>query len=214
MIALYERQAKINGTIGFYDTVSAVAERAVERLPRSVKRLSLFERLAGSDADIDAIFEIEDELNTSALDTRDDPETSLGRAADKSPQPQHRRTSSSFGKSDFRSAGQNTSMDSNETQARLQSTLSPSTPPQDITPRQRLNSILNKGAEAAQSFTSPLAQIFQPLVVDPVEPIELEESLDQPQVLQSSLSTTPSGSGPPLLSETPNVASPSVNKPL
>uniref|UniRef100_A0A0W0FZM0 Putative receptor-activated Ca2+permeable cation channel n=1 Tax=Moniliophthora roreri TaxID=221103 RepID=A0A0W0FZM0_MONRR len=189
---------------GFYDTVSAVAERAVERLPRSVKRLSLFEGLAGSDADIDAIFEIEDELNTSALDTRDDPETSLGRAVDKSPQPQHRRTSSSFRKSNFRSTEQNNSMSSNEAQVRLQPTLSPSTPPQDIIPRQRLNSILHKGAEAAQSFTSPLAQIFQPLVVDdPVDSIDTEGSLDQPQALQPSPSTTPGGSGPPLVSYGP-----------
>ena len=35
-----------------------------------------------------------------------------------------------------------------------------------ISPRQRLNSMLNRGAEVAQTFTSPLAQIFQPLMVD------------------------------------------------
>ncbi|KAK7061015.1 hypothetical protein VNI00_000750 [Paramarasmius palmivorus] len=201
-IALYERQAKVNGTIGFYDTVFAVAERAVERLPRTIKRLSLFEGLAGSDADIDAIFEIEDELNTSALDTRDDPEISLGRAADKSPQrptspqPQPRRTSTSIPKSDVtRSTGRGNSMSSHESQVHS----SPSSSPQYIAPRQRLTSVVNRGAELAQSFTSPLAQIFQPLVVDdPVDPVESEESLDQPQALQS-----PSGSGPPLISYGP-----------
>jgi hypothetical protein len=29
-----------------------------------------------------------------------------------------------------------------------------------------MNSMLNRGAEVAQTFTSPLAQIFQPLIVD------------------------------------------------
>src|ERR1700683_3600430 len=33
-------------------------------------------------------------------------------------------------------------------------------------PRQRIVSMFNGGAEAVQTFTSPLAQIFQPLMVD------------------------------------------------
>ncbi|TFK65590.1 hypothetical protein BDN72DRAFT_900556 [Pluteus cervinus] len=69
LIALYERQAKKNGTTGLYDTLGAVAEKVFDTLPRSIKRMSLFEGLAGSDADIDVIFEIEEELNNSALDT-------------------------------------------------------------------------------------------------------------------------------------------------
>lgn len=41
-------------------------------------------------------------------------------------------------------------------------------------PRLRLGSMLNRGAEAAQSIASPLAQIFQPLIVDDDIPEESE----------------------------------------
>ncbi|CAK5274026.1 unnamed protein product, partial [Mycena citricolor] len=43
------------------------------------------------------------------------------------------------------------------------------TPPNGVSPpgqRNRVASLLHRGTEAAQSFTSPLAQIFQPLVID------------------------------------------------
>jgi hypothetical protein len=40
IIALYERQSKKNETIGFYETVSAAAERILDTLPRNLKRLS------------------------------------------------------------------------------------------------------------------------------------------------------------------------------
>lgn len=72
LIALYERQSKNSGTTNFYDTVSAVAERAFDTLPRHLKRLSafnsltlrsrvthlppaFFEGLAGPGGDIDAV---------------------------------------------------------------------------------------------------------------------------------------------------------------
>ncbi|KAF8653547.1 hypothetical protein AX16_003910 [Volvariella volvacea WC 439] len=71
LIAAYERQSKKSGTIGFYDTLGAVAERVFDTLPRGIKRLTFFEGLAGSDSDIDAIFKIEDEF-ASALDTSPD----------------------------------------------------------------------------------------------------------------------------------------------
>lgn len=47
-----------------------------------------------------------------------------------------------------------------------------------------MNSLLNRGAEAAQSFTSPLAQIFQPLVVDDDIPEEQDphSSLSVPSI--------------------------------
>lgn len=51
-------------------------------------------------------------------------------------------------------------------------------------PRARVNSIMNRGLEAAQSFTSPLAQIFQPLVVDDDTAIQ-EEPQDPSQPLVS-----------------------------
>ncbi|KAG6821438.1 hypothetical protein H0H93_010162 [Arthromyces matolae] len=70
MISLYERQSKKSGTSGFYETVSAVAERVYDTFPRHLKRLTFFEGLVGSDADISAIFEIEEEFE-SALDMTD-----------------------------------------------------------------------------------------------------------------------------------------------
>jgi hypothetical protein len=39
MIALYERQSKHSGTTTFYDTMSAVAEKILDTLPRQLKRL-------------------------------------------------------------------------------------------------------------------------------------------------------------------------------
>lgn len=73
MISFYERQAKRGGTVTFYDTIGHVTQRAIDTLPRSLKRLSesvntpplrqtvnagalaIFEGLAGADADIDAV---------------------------------------------------------------------------------------------------------------------------------------------------------------
>lgn len=40
-IAWYERQAKRAGSITFYETVSAAAEKVFDTLPRSLKRLSM-----------------------------------------------------------------------------------------------------------------------------------------------------------------------------
>lgn len=40
IIALYERQAKRSGSITFYETISAAAERVLDTLPRGLKRLS------------------------------------------------------------------------------------------------------------------------------------------------------------------------------
>lgn len=48
----------------------------------------------------------------------------------------------------------------------------PSAPIAAPAPRGRLNSLVGRGSDALQSFTSPLAQIFHPLVVDE-EPEEL-----------------------------------------
>ncbi|KAJ3884205.1 hypothetical protein GG344DRAFT_71521, partial [Lentinula edodes] len=39
VIALYEQQAKHNGTTGFYETLIVVTERAYDSLPRQLKRL-------------------------------------------------------------------------------------------------------------------------------------------------------------------------------
>jgi len=40
LIALYERQSKKSGTTGFYDTITAAAEKVIDTLPRHLKRLS------------------------------------------------------------------------------------------------------------------------------------------------------------------------------
>ncbi|KAG5717438.1 hypothetical protein E4T56_gene7242 [Termitomyces sp. T112] len=69
-ISIYERQSKRSGTIGFYETIAAIAEKILDALPRQLKRFTFFEGLVGSDADINAIFEIEEEFE-SALDTSD-----------------------------------------------------------------------------------------------------------------------------------------------
>ncbi|KAF7356596.1 hypothetical protein MVEN_00993600 [Mycena venus] len=69
LISLYERQAKKNGTTTIYETLTVVSERMLETLPRRFKLLNFLEGLAGSDSDIDIVFEIEDELMESALES-------------------------------------------------------------------------------------------------------------------------------------------------
>ncbi|KAH7870612.1 uncharacterized protein C8R40DRAFT_1175417 [Lentinula edodes] len=69
--------------------------------------------------------------------------------------------------------------------------------PHPLPPRTRVNSIMSRGMEAAQSFTSPLAQIYQPLVVDDDLPLASDESLGLDQV-----PSVPQG-GAPLISYGP-----------
>lgn len=138
-ISLYERQAKMAGTTGFYETVSHVAEKVFDTLPRSLKRMTIFEGLAGSEADIDAIFEIEEDFE-SALDTGEG-------ADDVYQQTQSKR----------RFSGVSISPPAPPPQPQS------SSPPRAI-PRLRLNSVVNRGVDA--TAFSPLAQVFQPLVVD------------------------------------------------
>ncbi|KAJ3866320.1 hypothetical protein EV359DRAFT_36901, partial [Lentinula novae-zelandiae] len=222
VIALYERQAKHNGTTGFYETLIVVTERAYDSLPRQLKRLSIFEGLAGSDSDIDAIFEIEEELDTSALDTRDDIElgpsdkpplspsvSTSSKPNSPPPSPSKRRTSNSSNRRTSNSLQQRRTSNSSQNrpfanQTHLTPGGGPSSSSQDqlggsqphpIPPRTRVNSIMSRGMEAAQSFTSPLAQIYQPLVVDDDLPLASDESLDQ-------VPSVPQG-GAPLISYGP-----------
>ncbi|KAG7093687.1 hypothetical protein E1B28_007345 [Marasmius oreades] len=188
-VALYERQAKINGTIGFYDTASAIGEQFIDTLPRSFKKLSLLEGLAGSNSDIDAIFEIEDELNTSALDTRDDIEMAPSKPTQIPQQP----TSNSLPKASPSFPGENVPSPSqiHDQTGRVHfEAQAGSSPSHHIAPRARVNSVMKKGTEFSQSFTSPLAQIYQPLVVDNV-PLD-DETGSQPFPVSSS-----PGNGPP-----------------
>ncbi|KAI0644236.1 hypothetical protein C8Q79DRAFT_974910 [Trametes meyenii] len=183
-IALYERQAKSSGTFTFYETVSAAAEKIFDTLPRHFKRLTLFEGLTGPDADIDAIFELEEEFEESALDMEegdDVPPIDAGRQrrlsqasrrrASLSSQHQRRASMSTTGRTTppmppsplkVEHAGPSASPDRNQALPQL-----PAPQPHHIAlPRTRVNSVLTRGLELAQSASSPLAQIFQPLVVD------------------------------------------------
>ncbi|KAH7105755.1 hypothetical protein BKA62DRAFT_826183 [Auriculariales sp. MPI-PUGE-AT-0066] len=63
-IAFYERQAMDMSSVGFYETVTTTAERIYDSLPRRIKRLTLVEGLVGGGPDIDAVFEIEEELES------------------------------------------------------------------------------------------------------------------------------------------------------
>ncbi|KAF9266958.1 hypothetical protein L218DRAFT_921774 [Marasmius fiardii PR-910] len=194
-IALYERQAKINGTIGFYDTISAIAEKFIDRLPRGLKKLSLFEGLAGSNSDIDAIFEIEDELNTSALDTRDDIEMTPS----KPPQTSQTPSSNSLSKAPPSPSAENLSSAAQQGAGRVQLQIPSQPSPQLVRSRTRVNSVLNKaGAELSQGFTSPLAQIYQPLLIDDA-PVTAETTISRSLPLNNSPDNEPS----PLISYGP-----------
>ncbi|KIJ55272.1 hypothetical protein M422DRAFT_23881 [Sphaerobolus stellatus SS14] len=61
-ISLYERHKAEAGAFTFYEHVSMGVERVFDMLPKPLKRISIFERFAGPGAEIDAVFDIEDEL--------------------------------------------------------------------------------------------------------------------------------------------------------
>ncbi|KAJ7765480.1 hypothetical protein DFH07DRAFT_1015251, partial [Mycena maculata] len=156
MISLYERQAKKNGTTNISETLVVMTENMLETLPRRFKLLNFFEGLAGSDSDIDVVFEIEDELMESALATGDELPTN----GDAFKLQRQRRTSP---------YSSPTRPQPHPVAGPPQPSSSSPPPARHIPvpgPRNRVTSLMHRGAEAAQTFTSPLAQIFQPLVVD------------------------------------------------
>ncbi|KAL0953781.1 hypothetical protein HGRIS_004965 [Hohenbuehelia grisea] len=173
IIAFYERQAKKTGSVGFYDTFSATAERVFETLPRHLKRMTFFEGLAGADADIDAVFEIEEE-SESALDINDYPGSSS--PLDVPTQSPHRRRSSqASGRPKF--APSSSPKQNNQSKNGKESEESDeSHQNQHRFPRARVASLLN---EATNAVVSPLAQIFQPLIVDDAIPEEPEGPVQQ-----------------------------------
>ncbi|KAG6860882.1 hypothetical protein C0995_006437 [Termitomyces sp. Mi166 len=146
-------KSKKTGTTNFYETITAIAEKILDALPRQLKRM----RLVGSDADINAIFEIEEDFE-SALDTSD--------AMSYQNSEGFRRMS--IGPAQTSQAGQNTPV---TTMSRLRS-----------------NSVMPRGTDGAQNFVSPLAQVFNPLVV--VDRPILEES-ERADKAESSVSTPP-----------------------
>ncbi|KAF9530419.1 hypothetical protein CPB83DRAFT_850884 [Crepidotus variabilis] len=137
-ISLYERQLKRAGTVNFYDTVIHVAEKVFDTLPRSLKRMTLFEGLAGAEADIHAVFDIEQEYD-SALDMGENDGFSVQQQ-----QQQQRRFSNSS--------------------SRRGRPFAPASPPKALPPRMRLQSVVNRMPDA--QYVSPLAQIYNPLFVE------------------------------------------------
>ncbi|KAF8216497.1 hypothetical protein K438DRAFT_2007356 [Mycena galopus ATCC 62051] len=172
MISLYERQAKKNGTTNIYETLTVVTERVLETLPRRFKLLNFFEGLAGSDSDIDIVFEIEDELMESALEsalaTDDAPTNGDSETFN------HRKRRMSPYSSVTRPQQQQQQHQQQQHQQHNQQQSPALAPPSSSPPRHfpgngqrnRVTSLMHRGAEVAHTFTSPLAQIFQPLVVD------------------------------------------------
>ncbi|CAL1715034.1 unnamed protein product [Somion occarium] len=174
LIAGYERQAKRTGAITFYDTITAAAEKVLDTLPRSLKRMTLFEGLmAGSDAEIDAIFELEDEFEQeSALDTHFD-------AGPVPPVDMHARQRRQSTVSKRHVSGSST-----RSQAIQPDQPSPSSSPRKAETsnlpnvpiaRARLNSLVTNGVESLQHSISPLRQAlaFPSLMADtqPLSPL-------------------------------------------
>jgi len=148
-IAFYERQAKKTGSIGVGETLIATTERFIETLPRNMRRLTMLENfLPGGGSDIDAIFELEEHLD-SALDTHDSgAPPPIGRQQTGSV----RQTRGSVGSNRY------SRMPSG-------SSLKP-----DVSPgRQARHRVLSRPAETT-SLASPLAQLFQPIIVDEAIP--------------------------------------------
>ncbi|KAH9040379.1 hypothetical protein EDB85DRAFT_2173174 [Lactarius pseudohatsudake] len=148
-IAFYERQAKKTGSVGVGETLVATTERFIETLPRNMRRWTLLENfLPGGGSDIDAIFELEEQLD-SALDTHDSGALPpMGRQRTGS----IRQTRGSVGSKRMPSM----------------SSMKP-----DVSPgrhgRHRVASVLNRPVDP-MAQASPLAQLFQPLIVDEAIP--------------------------------------------
>ncbi|KAG1767168.1 hypothetical protein EV702DRAFT_1036192 [Suillus placidus] len=175
MIALYERQSKKTGSNGFYETITSAAEKV---LPRPLKRMSFFEGLVGSGSTIDVIFEVEDEMDNSALDTRDHgdlPPMAQRRPSRKSDHQTSLRPTRSLKESQYSQP-----QPPPRSQPELTSTHARPPLPQQPGPlshqesqssgasalRRRVNSQISR-ADITQSI-SPLAQVFQPLIMDDV----------------------------------------------
>ncbi|KAG2128545.1 hypothetical protein DEU56DRAFT_818870 [Suillus clintonianus] len=175
MIAWYERQSKKNGSNGFYETITSAAEKV---LPRPLKRMSLFEGLVGSGSTIDVIFEMEEEMDNSALDTRDYGELPPAGAAAQRRQSRKSDHWTSLHPSRSLKEPQSQLQPPPRSQPELPSTHAQPPLPQQPGPlthqasqssgasalRRRVNSQISR-AEMTQSI-SPLAQVFQPLIMD------------------------------------------------
>ncbi|KAI0343039.1 hypothetical protein BDW22DRAFT_1316922, partial [Trametopsis cervina] len=171
LIALYERQAKRSGSLTFYETMSAAAEKVFDTLPRGLKRLSLFEGLAGADADIDAIFELEDsehddtEADESALDMNDGgaiPPIDIRSGRRPSQSSRRPRVSHSSAHTNGPAHPSPPASPRKSEGGRSPPSPAPSHVP---LPRTRLASLVTRVADGLQNAPSPLAQVFQPLIM-------------------------------------------------
>ncbi|THH32452.1 hypothetical protein EUX98_g1732 [Antrodiella citrinella] len=203
LIAVYERQAKRSGSITFYETMTSAAEKVFDTLPRNLKRLTWFEGLmAGSDADIDAVFELESTYDESALDM--DETTPLGPMGDQNGTLRSRRPSQmsrrQVSTSSARSNGlsptslyPNAHVPSASSSPRKNERSPTPTPPigNIPLPRARINSLMTGNLALSQSTPSPLAQLFQPLIVDEnnipygFSDYQLQQQTDQSQQQES-----------------------------
>ncbi|KAI9456933.1 hypothetical protein HD554DRAFT_2317452 [Boletus coccyginus] len=172
VIAWYERQAKKTASLGFYETISSVFEKVIEALPRQLKRMSLFEGLAGSDADIDVIFDVEDGTE-QASGAEDDPDRVLVGPPHVSSLERGLSRRSSRPSTRSLRPRRPPSPKEHEPDHYLQPALPRTHSPQrnshylhaistPIALRRRLNSSIHKH-DVAQS---PLAQVFRPIVLD------------------------------------------------
>ncbi|GLB41921.1 putative nonselective cation channel [Lyophyllum shimeji] len=181
LISLYERQSKKRGTTNILDTITDVLENMWNSLPRSFTRLSIFEGMTGPDSDIAAIFEIEDQYE-SALETSEDPSKYR-------PSEGLRRRPSPRGKSPSPPKSPSPARQPSPPKTPPKTPAIPSSPPRthfpkppgrtrsSPTPRTRANSFLRRGGEVPQGFVSPLAQVFQPLMVDrPTEEVDRDKA--------------------------------------
>lgn len=154
MISWYERYAKKAGTGSFYDTFVHAAEKLFDSLPRPLKRVSIFEGLAGPGADIDVIFEVD--AYESALDMTDSNEVShLQREATS-----RRRSSDSI--TPFKRL----------TRSALYRSGSPMSTHR-LVPRIYLDTLVS--GRPTQSASSPLAQMYPP-VVDQIPEARMDSS--------------------------------------
>ncbi|KAF9779137.1 hypothetical protein BJ322DRAFT_1013723 [Thelephora terrestris] len=193
-IAWYERQAKSSGSNTFYETIASAAEKVFDTLPRRLKRITIFEGLAGVDADIDAIFEIDEDHGAGTFidrtllppshaarqrrlsqysygqmsDTPDKPKVSSPPAPTLSISPPEREPTQSKPADPAQPEPIPQSTGGDRGSVRLQSPSTMSDVPLRGATRQfqqmrpRLNSLVNP----ANSSPSPLALLFQPIVVE------------------------------------------------
>ncbi|KAH7870600.1 uncharacterized protein C8R40DRAFT_1175398 [Lentinula edodes] len=162
---------------------------------------AIFEGLAGSDSDIDAIFEIEEELDTSALDTRDDVElgpsdkpplspsvSTSSKPNSPPPSPSKRQTSNSSNRRTSNSLQQRRTSNSSQNRPFANQT--------HLTPGGGPSSSSQDQLGGSQPHPiPPRTRIYQPLVVDDDLPLASDESLDQ-------VPSVPQG-GAPLISYGP-----------